>query len=41
MVLSLGAHDVVGGPGGREWDEAVQSDKGLIEEVILVSMTKP
>lgn len=26
---------------GREWDEAVESDKSLIKEVILFPVTKP
>lgn len=38
--LPLGAHNVVGGDGSREWDEAVESDKGLIEEIILFPMSK-
>ena len=35
----FGTHNVVGGDGSREWDEAVESDKGVME-IILFSMTR-
>ena len=40
MVASSWVHNVVRGDGSREGDEVVESDKGLIEEIIIFSMTK-
>ena len=38
--LPCGTHNIVGGDGSREWDEAVESDKGVMEEILLFSMTR-